>query len=87
MDIHIKKLKQFMFIGVYNFIPKMVFKRYHRDKEMIKYAVNCIVRTVPSHVEIVVVGNNYSAEELDVSFPYANVKYYKVKENLFYREP
>lgn len=57
---------------------------YHKDKEMIRYAVNCLVRTVPSYVEIVVVGNNYYSEELDVNFPYTNVKYYRIEENLFY---
>ncbi len=57
---------------------------YHRDREMIKFAVNCIVKTVSSDVEIVIVGNNYLSEELAVDFPYSNVKYYTIEENLFY---
>lgn len=65
-------------------IEQSIIIPYHKDKEMIKYTVSCVVRTVPSYVEIIVVGNNYSPKELDVLFPYSNVKYYKVEKNLFY---
>lgn len=57
---------------------------YHKDKEMISYNVSILVSTVPQDVEIIIIGNNYNENELDISFPYDNVFYYKVNENLYY---
>jgi len=57
---------------------------YHKDKKMIRFNIELLIQTIPSDVEIVIVGNNTNESELDISFPYTNVKYYKVKSNLFY---
>lgn len=57
---------------------------YHKDKEMIRYNLKALVSTIPSDVEIIIVGNNYNKEELNVEFPYSNCKYYTVDKNLYY---
>ena len=57
---------------------------YHKDKEMIRYSVKLVVETIPPDVEIVVIGNNYNESELDLSFSYRNVRYYRISQNLFY---
>lgn len=57
---------------------------YHNNKDMIQYTVGKLKETVPDDVEIIIIGNNYEQNELDVSFPFSNCKYYTVYENLYY---
>lgn len=51
---------------------------------MIKYNIKTLVESIPENVEIIIVGNNYNMQELEVDFPYKNCKYYKIYENLYY---
>lgn len=57
---------------------------YHKDKEMIQYNVKTLIESIPKDVEVIIIGNNYNENELDVDFPYPNCMYYTVRENLFY---
>lgn len=57
---------------------------YHKDKKMIQYNIKTLISTLPKDIEIIIVGNNYNEDELDISFPYENCRYYKIKENLYY---
>lgn len=38
---------------------------------------------IPDDIEVIVVGNNYSTNKLDITLP-DNIHYYKIYENLFY---
>lgn len=51
---------------------------------MIEYNIKTLVESIPEDVEIIIIGNNYNAQELEVNFPYKNCKYYKINKNLYY---
>lgn len=57
---------------------------YHKDREMILYNVRSLISTVPECVEIIIVGNNYNSEELEVQFSYPNCQFYSIEKNLYY---
>lgn len=57
---------------------------FHKDKDMLFYCLKCIRRTVGSDVEIVIVGNNVLASELDFSVDDPNCHFYRFESNMQY---
>ena len=64
-------------------VDRSVIVPYHRNYDMLGFCLKTLQTTLPKDVEIIVVGNNHCAAEIDIKLP-KYVKYYKVYENLFY---
>ena len=58
---------------------------YHRNKSMLLYTTRQLEKFIDSDVEIIVVGNNYNKEELDVELS-PRIKYIKKYESLLYSQ-
>lgn len=57
---------------------------YHKNKDMLLFCLNRLLKTVPEDVEIFIIGNNINKSELDVDIKDSRCKYYKVYQNLQY---
>ena len=56
---------------------------FHKNKDMLFYCLKTLVKTLPSDIEIVIVGNNANHEEIDFELP-NRYKYYKIYKNIQY---
>ena len=57
---------------------------YHKNKDMLMFCVNRLLKTVPEDVEIFIIGNNVNQAELDFNIDNPRCKYYKIYKNLQY---
>ena len=57
---------------------------YHKNKDMLYYCLKRIIETVDKNVEILIIGNNVNASELDIKIDSQRCKYYKIQANLQY---
>lgn len=57
---------------------------YHKNKDMLLFCLNRLLKTVPKDVEIFIIGNNVNKNELDINITDSRCKYYKVYKNLQY---
>lgn len=58
---------------------------YHRNKDMLKYTIAQLDKFIDRDVEIIIVGNNTDAKELDVDLP-SRVNYVKIPRSMLYSE-
>lgn len=56
---------------------------YHRNKEMLLYTTKLLDKFIPSDVEIIIVGNNNNASELDLELP-ERFTYLKYNQSMLY---
>lgn len=65
-------------------IPKQsIIMPYHRNKDMLFYTLSLMDKILPSDVEIIVVGNNSSQEELNFDLP-TRFRFIKIARSLLY---
>lgn len=57
---------------------------YHKNKDMLLYCLDRILKTTPNEVEILIIGNNINKSELDIDIPNSRCKYLKYPQNLQY---
>lgn len=57
---------------------------YHKNKDMLLFCLNRLLKTVPKDVEIFIIGNNVNRAELDLEISNSRCRYYKVYQNLQY---
>lgn len=57
---------------------------YHKNKDMLLFCLNRILKTTPDNVEILIIGNNVNKAELDVNISNSRCKYLKYFQNLQY---
>lgn len=57
---------------------------YHKNKDMLLFCLNRIIKTTPTDVEILIIGNNVNKSELNVNITNARCKFLKFYENLQY---
>ena len=57
---------------------------YHKNKDMLLYCLDRILKTTPNEVEILIIGNNINISELDIDIPNSRCKYLKYPQNLQY---
>ena len=57
---------------------------YHKNKDMLLFCLNRVLKTTPGDVEILIIGNNVNKAELDVDIPNFRCKYLKYDQNLQY---
>lgn len=50
---------------------------YHKNKDMLLYCLDRILKTTPNEVEILIIGNNINKSELDIDIPNSRCKYLK----------
>lgn len=64
-------------------MKQSVIMPYHRNKEMLLYVLELLNKTLPTEVEIIVVGNNDNPEELSFDLP-KRFRFIKVNKSLLY---
>ncbi|MCM1023472.1 MAG: glycosyltransferase [Prevotella sp.] len=64
-------------------INQSIIMPYHRNKSMLQYTTAQIEKIVDTDVEIIVIGNNNNAEELDVKLS-PRIKFIKIEESMLY---
>jgi len=42
---------------------------FHKNADMLKFCIKTLMATIPYNIEIIVVGNNYNSEELNIILP------------------
>ncbi len=57
---------------------------YHKNKDMLMFCIQRLLKTVPDDVEIVIVGNNINKSELDIDLSGTRCVYHYVYKNLQY---
>ena len=57
---------------------------YHKNKDMLLFCLNRLLKTTPDDVEILIIGNNVNRAELDVDISNSRCKYLKYDQNLQY---
>lgn len=57
---------------------------YHKNKDMLLFCLERLLKTVPDEVEIFIIGNNVNSEELDITISNPRCKYYKINQNIQY---
>lgn len=57
---------------------------YHKNKDMLLFCINRLLKTTPDNVEILIIGNNVNKSELDVDITDSRCKFLKFYENLQY---
>lgn len=57
---------------------------YHKDRDMLMYCLKRIRETIPTEVEIVIVGNNICSSELEFTINDPNCRIYKFASNIQY---
>lgn len=57
---------------------------YHSGQTFLINCVNSLQRTIPDKTEIIIIANNYDKRELEISFPYDNVKIHRYNEDMLY---
>lgn len=57
---------------------------YHKNKDMLIFCLNRILKTVPDDVEIFIIGNNVNSSDLDMEISNPRCNYYKVYQNIQY---
>lgn len=57
---------------------------YHKNKDMLLFCLDRILKTVPEDVEIFIIGNNVNHSELDFEITNSRCIYYKVYQNMQY---
>lgn len=66
-----------------NLPTQSIIMPFHRNKEMLLYTTKLLERIIPDSVEIIVVGNNDNANELDVDLP-PRIKYLQYNKSMLY---
>lgn len=66
-------------------ITQSIIMPYHRNKQMLLYTTQLLNKIIPKEVEIIIVGNNDNAEELNVNLP-DRFTYIKFDKSLLYSE-
>lgn len=56
---------------------------FHKNIDMLRYCLRTLKRTIQDGIEVIVIGNNYKAAEIDVVVP-DWVRYERIYKNLFY---
>lgn len=56
---------------------------FHKNKDMLLYCLKTLEKTIPSDIEIVIIGNNAKSEEIDFQLPEKYI-YYKIYKNIQY---
>lgn len=59
---------------------------YHKNKEMLYYVLKLLLDTVPKHVEIIVVANNYDTQQIEIECDAPQVRIYKIAKSMLYSE-
>ncbi len=57
---------------------------YHKNKDMLLFCLNRLLKTVPEDVEIFIIGNNVNHTELDFEISNSRCRYHKVYQNIQY---
>lgn len=57
---------------------------YHKNRDMLLFCLNRLLKTVPENVEIFIIGNNVNRAEIDFEISNSRCRYYKVYQNLQY---
>lgn len=57
---------------------------YHKNKDMLQYCLKRILNTTSNDVEILIIGNNSNASELELDIDNPRIYYYKFKTNMQY---
>lgn len=57
---------------------------YHKNKDMLFFCLKRLLRTTDDNVEILIIGNNATAAELDFDISFPRCYYYKFETNLQY---
>lgn len=65
-------------------MKQSVIVTYHKNKDMLLFCLNRLLKTTPDNVEILIIGNNVNANELEVTMPSPRCRYYKINKNLQY---
>lgn len=66
-------------------ITQSIIMPYHRNKQMLLYTTQLLNKIISKEVEIIIVGNNDNAEELNVNLP-DRFTYIKFDKSLLYSE-
>lgn len=67
-----------------NHMKQSIIITYHKNKDMLLFCLNRLLKTVPEDVEIFIIGNNVNPAELDVNIIDPRCKFHKVYQNLQY---
>lgn len=57
---------------------------YHKDKDMLSFCLKRLKATIPSNVDIIIVGNNADKVEIDLRFDDDRICYHRIQKNLQY---
>ncbi len=57
---------------------------FHSNHLLLTNCILSLIKTVPSETEIIIIANNSNPKEIDISYPYSNIRIYKYEQDLMY---